>query len=88
MLGPWYQLYITKRQSGAYVRGIELKRVDDTLTSMAPAAFVAPDGIPIPTTAKGEYEVRCFQENAIGFVRSILIKHHGLLIDREVKNDQ
>ena len=84
-MDSWFQLF---------VRGINpeadspqaMKRVDDTLTGRIPAAFVAPDGLPIRTRA-GLFEVRVFQRDALSFARTILTQHHDLEIVEEIKND-
>ncbi len=88
MFGPWYQIYIKQFKSGQALTPEYAKRIDAHLVEQTSAAFVAPppEGIPI-VNEDGEFEVRCFAESSLGFVRFILTDHYGLAIEREVKND-
>ena len=84
-LPAWYQLYVKEYTNGSSLTVEAAKRIDEHLNKQAASAFVAPDGMPV-RNADGEFEIRCFSENHIGFVESILTEHYGLKIEGKVKH--
>lgn len=87
MFGKWYQLYVKAPEGNGYTTPQAMKRIDDHLVQMTPASFLAPQGLPIQE-ADGTWVVRVHMESALGLVKSILTKHYGLEIVREVPHDQ
>ena len=85
MFGKWYQIYV-KGKNIETNNPQAMKRVDDTLTSRFPAAFVAPDGLPISRPGC-IFEVRCFSESALPMVKRVLTDYHDLEIISIVENE-
>jgi len=81
----WYQIFVKVPDGNGYSDPKMTKRIDEHITSNFPAAFVAPNGIPIKNE-NGEYEVRCFVPFCLEAVQNILTKNYGLIISRVVNN--
>lgn len=84
-MSDWIQIYARAPKGSAYENPQTAKRIDEHISSDFPAAFVAPDGIPIKND-KGEYEIRCFVDTVFTIVESILTEHYGLEITRKERH--
>lgn len=85
-MGKWIQVYVKAPEGNGYTTPQAMKRIDDRLVQSTPASFVAPDGLPVQE-ADGTWEVRVHDERMLGFVKSLLTRHYGLEIVREVVNE-
>ena len=81
----WHQIYVKVPEGNGYDNPRMAVRIDEHINSNFPAAFVAPNGIPIKNE-NGEYEVRCFMPFCLESVQNILTKNYGLIISRVVNN--
>lgn len=82
----WYQIYVKVPEGNGYSNPRMAKRIDEHISSVSVASFVAPSGTPIKNENM-EYEVRCFAEQSVNLVKFILTTHYGLEISNVVENE-
>lgn len=73
----WFQIYV--KASPDRNTAEAMKRVDELLAKVAPASFVAPDGIPVQEN-DGSWEIRLLDENSLTLVKRFLATHQRLQI--------
>ena len=87
-MSTWIQLYVKAPAGNGYTTPQMMKRVDDHLTQSTPAAMYCPLPSGLPAQEEdGTWEVRVYDTESLGYVKSILTRHYGLEVVREVTKE-